>query len=248
VKVVLTRPPGLSETLAARLERLPGIDRVIMMPLVDIEPIPARWVRVSDVPLRGRYTKVVFVSRHAALFGSATARVEAAENARYFGVGRATAELLAAAGIEATSPARAGSDGLASLMQSAVGDEVLIVRGEGGREQLARDLASRGANVTYLEVYRRITRELSADERETLECAAVAGAVAVVYNIGAVEALGTRLSSEGKLSLRLLAVSERISDRAAKFGFNRIAQSDDVTDDAVVSTFQRMTAPGQLQE
>jgi uroporphyrinogen-III synthase len=78
---------------------------------------------------------------------------------RIAAVGRATAAALSEHGFsEVLAPPPPGdSESLAALseLQGIEGQNIVIFRGEGGREHLARVLAERGARVEYAECYRR---------------------------------------------------------------------------------------------
>jgi len=65
----------------------------------------------------------------------------------YFAVGQASADAFAEAGIQALCPADPRSEGLLALpaLQGVSGRRVLILRGNDGRDLIARTLASRGA-------------------------------------------------------------------------------------------------------
>ncbi len=97
----------------------------------------------------------VFVSRNAVRFGlPALGGVPT----RALAVGPATAAELAAAGVTVVSES-AGFDSEAlltlDLLAEPLDEEIWIVRGVGGRALLGDTLSARGANVSYLEVYRR---------------------------------------------------------------------------------------------
>jgi uroporphyrinogen-III synthase len=79
----------------------------------------------------------------------------------WFSVGAATAQILRDHGLDVHCPAD-GDDSEALLQLSRLreavtepGAQVLILRGEGGRELLAERLRALGASVEYLELYRR---------------------------------------------------------------------------------------------
>lgn len=61
-------------------------------------------------------------------------------------------------------PAQFDSEGLLALteLQQMAGHQVLILRGDGGRDVLPSGLTARGANVTLLNVYRRLPPQLDA--------------------------------------------------------------------------------------
>ena len=83
----------------------------------------------------------------------------------YFAVGQASADAFAEAGIQALCPADPRSEGLLALpaLQRVSGRRVLILRGNDGRDLIARTLASRGALVHYCATYERHYPDLDGD-------------------------------------------------------------------------------------
>jgi len=74
-------------------------------------------------------------------------------------VGKRTAQTLKAWGLTALCPPPPfNSEALLSMpqMQTVTGKQIVIFRGEGGRELLAETLQQRGATVNYVQVYRRV--------------------------------------------------------------------------------------------
>ncbi|MBA1202209.1 uroporphyrinogen-III synthase [Pseudomonas capeferrum] len=160
-RLLLTRPvedcAALAQTLAVA-----GIESS-SLPLLDIEPLPLDETR--SVVLRGldRYQAIIVVSKPAArLLLERSAQVGLRlPRTGWFTVGSASAQILQDQALEVECPDQ-GDDSealltLAALHQAIDRDaaRVLIVRGEGGRELLAERLAEQGANVDYLELYRR---------------------------------------------------------------------------------------------
>ncbi|ELM3720687.1 uroporphyrinogen-III synthase [Aeromonas hydrophila] len=86
-------------------------------------------------------------------------------NIDYFAVGQASADAFAEVGIQAFSPDDPRSEGLLALpsLQQVNGKQVLILRGNGGRDLIARTLASRGALVHYCAAYERHYPALDGD-------------------------------------------------------------------------------------
>ena len=158
VGVLITRPAHQAESLARLIEQAGGT--AIRFPTIEIAP-PADPRRMDAILDRlTAYDLAVFVSPNAVerTFARLGGR-EWPEHVAVACVGAATARLLAAHGVHALAPTdRFDSESLLALpaMQQAAGKQVLILRGDGGRELLAETLRQRGATVTYLECYRRL--------------------------------------------------------------------------------------------
>lgn len=165
--IINTRPAHQAAELTAAL-RAAGF-AVTELPLLDIvmrelEPEQQRLLLELD-----RYDGVFFISANAARFGlDAVAGFwpQWPWQLKTYAVGHASAELLAAEGLDVEIPAgRADSEGLLQLpaLQDVAGKRFLLMRGVGGRELLRRALEARGAQVDVLELYRR---ELPAAARQ----------------------------------------------------------------------------------
>jgi uroporphyrinogen-III synthase len=104
----------------------------------------------------------IFVSANAVEKGLAVARSRAPwpVHTRVAGIGEATAAALRNSGFDSViSPKeRHDSEALLALpeMRAVKGQNIIVFRGEGGRERLREVLDSRGAKVEYVECYRRI--------------------------------------------------------------------------------------------
>lgn len=154
-----------------------------------------------------------------------------------FAVGQATQDKLAELGIDAVSPKRQDSEGLLQIkaLQAVNGDNVVIVRGDSGRELIFNTLLQRGANVVYAQSYQRVWLQPSAHEltqwyEKKVNCI-VATSVAILENMLALLLTDKKLSAENhwKKSCYWLVASERIAERAKALGLNRVinAQSAD---------------------
>lgn len=152
--VVVTRPSAQAEGLCQRIEEAGGV--AMRLPLLDIERLtsPRRPVAPS-----GGWDWILFVSVNAVALGAEQVRETLAAHGRLATVGRATAQALRRQwrDPDVVPAGDYSSEGLLNMpaLQSMEGQNVLIVRGEGGRELLAQELRARGATVEYAEVYRR---------------------------------------------------------------------------------------------
>lgn len=157
-RVLLTRPAEESAALAATLSDA-GIFSS-SLPLLEIEPLPVNPEQRAIFADLSRYCAVIVVSKPAARL--ALQQLDHAwPQLQWFSVGAATAHVLAGHGLNVHSPTT-GDDSEALLQLPALREaiagpdpQVLILRGEGGRELLAERLRERGASVEYLELYRR---------------------------------------------------------------------------------------------
>ena len=157
--VVITRPKSAAEVLARALEREGA--RAFVFPALEItasQPTPRQQdslARLADFGL------AIFISANAVERGLALAGSAGPwpERTRVAGIGEATAAALRNSGFEAViSPTeRHDSEALLALaeLRSVKGERIIVFRGEGGREHLREVLEARGADVDYVECYRR---------------------------------------------------------------------------------------------
>jgi uroporphyrinogen-III synthase len=160
-RLLLTRPAddcaALAEVLAAE-----GFFSSCL-PLLDIVPLPVSEKIRQAMTQLSNCSAVIVVSKPAAritvglldAFGLSSLAMP------WFSVGAATAQILRERGLDVHFPAT-GDDSEALLQLPRLrevvaqsGAQVLILRGEGGRELLAERLRALGASVEYLELYRR---------------------------------------------------------------------------------------------
>ncbi|MFM9968359.1 MAG: uroporphyrinogen-III synthase [Burkholderiales bacterium] len=157
--ILIIRPAGLGDALADMIRAKGG--EAILFPAIEILP-PPRPQRLAMVIARlHTFDWAIFVSPTAAREGMSKVRERRRwpVGVRMAAVGRGTADALLALGAsDVLAPEAPGdSEALAALpdLQEIVGQNVVIFRGDGGREYLGRLLAERGARVEYAECYRR---------------------------------------------------------------------------------------------
>ncbi|MGD2139170.1 MAG: uroporphyrinogen-III synthase [Burkholderiales bacterium] len=171
VGVLVTRPSGLSEPLAGEIRQHGG--EPVMFPGLQIEPLIPEQMQslpphLIDVDL------VVFVSPTSVRLGlpAMHQRYGALERVRIAAVGQSTADGLKEHGFSDVI-APIGSSGARALvdcpqLHHVSGWTVLVVRGEGGSDELDRVLRGRGANVVPFECYRRCLPQRSFSHVEPL--------------------------------------------------------------------------------
>ena len=162
--IVLTRPRADSERLSQTLQSEGFQTRV--MPIMTIEAIPDAERALS--PSLGDGALCIFVSANAVRFGLPQLGPDLARcpDLTVIAVGNKTRDTLVAEGIQVQVPFRADSEGLLAMPALSAPDarDVVIVKGEGGRELLASELIRRGARVTEWVCYRRCWPDVDVSE------------------------------------------------------------------------------------
>jgi len=239
MRVLVTRPAAQAAEWVAAM-RSAGID-ALSLPLIGIQPagdgaeIHAAWHGIAQRRL------VMFVSPNAAQQFMAhrpagmpwPAAVLAASPGP--GTTRALVEALVPAHCIVEPAADAPQfDSDALWVQLAPHDwhgaDVLIVRGDGGRDGFADTLRAHGAAVTYLQAYRRVAPSLDAGAAALL-ATALAQPAQHLWFFSSSEAVANLESAvaapptSGWSPSRALATHPRIADRALQLGFGHVAQA-----------------------
>jgi uroporphyrinogen-III synthase len=167
VGVLITRPVHQAAPLS-RLFEAEGA-AVTRFPALDIRPL----TRLGDAGLGGlgRFDLIVFASANAVRHGADL--LDQQRDLPLAAIGPATARALNQAGYRVSVQPAAGFDSESLLahprLVSVAGHRVLLIKGQGGRELLERELERRGAELTRVEVYRRECPSPSAEELSALE-------------------------------------------------------------------------------
>lgn len=105
-----------------------------------------------------------------------------------------------------------------SAFNAVAGQRVLIVRGCGGREQLAQKLRERNARVDYAECYQRCGPDLAADDLQAqLDSASIQ---LVCLNSGdTLQQFAERIAAERRDDYCLVLPSARVQQLAHELGF-----------------------------
>lgn len=252
-RVWVTRPARQAAGLCGLIAARQGV--AVKMPALTILPareglsLPALTRRLQESDI------VVFISRNAVvhahdLFPRLGAMLR---DKTVCAVGRVTAATLANLGVDGAL--QSGAGGAEALLQlpalseaRAPGKRVLIVRGRGGRERLRDGLAARGAEVAYLEVYRRAKPAVSRAVMERAWRDETPDAVVVTSSAGLNNLIEMTPASE-QTRLRetaLVVMSERIERQALEQGFFRVGAAADNSDAGLVSALLKMNEAGQM--
>jgi uroporphyrinogen-III synthase len=184
----------------------------------------------------------IFISANAVLHG--WPRLPNESGTRIAAIGKATTAALAAHEVRPDATPESGSTSEALLAHPALSDvagkRILIVKGEGGREQLFDTLTARGAQVTTFDVYKRSLPTVDAAalaevQRQWSEEGIDIVTVTSVETLRNLQAFLPSESRERLASTPFVAPSQRIIDIARELGLRGDAcLAADADDDAVI--------------
>lgn len=235
VRIIVTRPVAQSDRLSAMISDAGGTS--IRIPALEIRSTDHPEIAKEVFARVGEFQSVLFISpnavRHSLQF------VEAADLDKHqcIAIGASTAQAMTQAGIRCDVYPKENftSEALLDLpeLQQVSGDNILIVRGNGGRALLGNELANRGANIAYAEVYQRQVPEKSASLLN--ELLSNDGADVLIANSG--ETLSNILGIvdprwlDALLNMQLVTGSARVAQAAINAGFVRPPVVADAPDD-----------------
>lgn len=224
--VLVTRPLHQAAALVQAIQAVGGT--AVVFPALAIEAVPFIELSASLAYLANAEI-IIFISPNAAEFGMTAIRANGGlpAAAAVFAVGPGTARALQSQGVtQVTTPAGQDSEALLALpqLQDVDSKRVVIARGAGGRPLLGDTLRARGADVHYLECYRRVCP--TADPAALLAQWQAGGIDAVtVTSAETLHNLATLLGQPGAAYLvhtPLFVPHEKIADAARRFGIERV--------------------------
>ena len=158
--IVVTRPAAQATSLAEAIRVAGG--RAILFPVIEILDTTDTRPLIKVIDRLETYNLAIFISPNAVerAMRQITARRTWPPGLRAAAIGTGGVKELQRLGInEVIAPTQSSdSEGLLALpqLQVVAGQRVVIFRGDGGRELLGDTLTARGAQVEYVECYRRV--------------------------------------------------------------------------------------------
>lgn len=227
ISVLVTRPQEQAESLARTIEESGGV--AIRAPMIIIAGLKDGVTAQSIAGAMADFDIAIFVSRNAADFGldMLKAQRQSLTGTAVFAVGLGTAARLAALGVKGVQAPSSefSSEGLLrldGLSDHKVKDKrIVIFRGVGGREHLAKTLARRGAEVVYLECYERRKPDIAL--AATLKkCAIKVPDIGLATSMEVLENLVEKIETEGLdrlFDMQMLVVGSRVGQEVESLGF-----------------------------
>ena len=159
LSVLITRPEGRGADLVQRIEDAGG--EAIRLPVLEIDLLSSEALLRPAGRALDTFTLAIFVSVYSvrAVAAALSASGRFPRSLEVAAIGAATRDALADLGIAARHLPRGSQDSEGLLRSLAAlpvsGRDVVIYRGDAGRDALARGLRDRGARVYQLACYRR---------------------------------------------------------------------------------------------
>lgn len=235
--VLVTRAEHQADKLCHLIEQAGG--RPVRFPALAIRQTADRQAIDRLKSRLDSYHLAVFVSPNAVKYALQSLPQGLPRSVQIAAVGRASGDALLAAGCRVDLLPRDSydSESLLALPELAAmhGRRVVIFRGDGGRPLLGDTLHRRGAQVDYVEVYRRLRPD--ADSGPLLRRWRDHIDLVTVTSVGILNNLYLMLGEPGQALLRdtpLLANSERLKQRARELGVRQLVLAQRADDAAIV--------------
>ncbi len=228
IRVLVTRPEDQADKLCHLIENHGG--SAIRLPVIEIKASENQQAALAILNKLEDYDIGIFISKNAVdwTMKLLEPRQSALDDLQLIAIGSATAEALT----QSTSTARGvitnkGMNSEALLEIDALsarqvnGKNIIIFRGQDGRELLATVLKTRGAHVDYVEVYRRDCPQYDADFIDRV-CSPNMPELVVVTSNSGLQNLFALLNPEQRrrlLGKQLIVMGQRMLEFSREFGF-----------------------------
>ena len=225
-KILLTRPAGFNDQIAAALQARKV--QVVQAPLIQIQGLNLVTAQLSPDGYLDPEQYIIFTSQNAIDYsGDLIPQLVRTAKANVFAVGPATKMRLEALGVLAVASDKPGSEPLLSLPVFAAPftKKVLIVTGLLGRDYLETTLQDRGATVARYECYERVPQRI-----ENLDELIAEGYNAIlVTSTDILQALSSQLTGVSRQHVVLCVTASRIADVARRLGYSQIIEAPDAS-------------------
>lgn len=246
-KLLITRPAPQAEQLASQLQRA-GY-QTLCQPLFTYQASGSQQT-LSQLLREHSPDIVIFVSKAAVEWANQLLPLPQWATKTVIAVGSATKVALAQVGIpQAVCPTQHDSEGMLALpaLENVSNTNILIIRGNGGRELLANELIMRGANVRYFESYCR--HWLAFDQRQACLWREQ-GVTGIIVTSQALLESAWQLTQNvshpqdkdnfWQNTCLWLVASERIAYLARTYGLQRVVCTQGASDQAIMKTLNQL--------
>lgn len=235
INVLITRPEAAGRELQHHLKKN-GI-KSLCQPFFDYQAKDT-LEQLTSLQRQLAAPIIIFVSVAAVEFANKLLPITAWAKQDVIAVGSATQQKLEALNVSAYVPEQHDSEGLLALPQlnNINSKDVIIIRGDGGRELIAETLTARGANVHYFESYRRVWRNLSQNlfktwQQQQINCILVTSNALLEFIVNLI----SQSDTYWKEDCIWIVASSRIANNAEKVGLKRVMNAHGANKKAITS-------------
>jgi len=230
LRVLNTRPYEQGLQLSAAINALGGI--AIEFPAIAIQPTEHLWLK--RLPALENVHQAIFISTNAVnCFYEALQKhdIHWPNTINTLAIGNATAHALKNWNTSINSvPSRADSEHLLKLeaLHDVKNQTIILVKGEGGRVEIAETLAERGANLIALSVYQRTLPKPSPQKTRALWHDDAVDIILITSEQSAenIFTLFGKDANDWLCNKPWIVISERIALALSKLGIKAITVSD----------------------
>jgi len=235
LNILITRPIKPARVLAGKLEHIGHTS--MCQPLFDYQALADRETTQQLIKSYPNAI-VIFISNAAVEYANQAFELSQWHSQQFIAVGSATQATLKRYDIDALIPEMHTSEGILNLgiLASLDKKDVIIVRGDGGREHLAEQLQQRGANVHYLESYQRVWHNLTPGDVQQWQNNAI-NCIVVTSNALLDNLAKLIKDSAGywKNDCLWIVASQRIANNATQLGLNHVINANGASDEAIMT-------------
>lgn len=258
--VLVTRPSGQATTLCDALSAR-GYE-AFSQPLLELRGLPELSPEAQGhINSLGNYQHLIFISGNAVRFGMEKILAlwpQIPDATQVYAIGDSTAGLLGEYGLKAISAAGAmTSESLLSLpqlslpkLQSVDRQNVLIVKGVGGRSTLKEVLSERGAVVDEMACYQRVCPVLAPGELAKKLANWQIELILISSGEGLCNML-TLLSPAETINLYRVSVivpSRRVARMAEEAGFTRVYTAENASNAAMLDMVEKSSSMSESNQ
>lgn len=244
-RILITRPEPMASALAVELNKVGAISCVF--PVVQLDSASFHDSFLSILKRLASFDWLIFNSPSTVyqVFSMLPANFKWPKNVQIAAIGEGTANVLKEGGLNVLAvPKQFSSEALLALpeFKKIANKQVLILRGEGGREILAPGFMAMGAQVSDVIVYRRCLPKLTLDQRQLFLKWQQAGFDAIVVSSQALlHHLIALLGPEQLAWLKqqtLLVCSQKQYENAMSLGIKKLIVAMDANHETIIAKLE----------
>ncbi len=239
--IIVTRPLAQAQQLMETLES--RLAKTLHFPVISISTSKNIIEAHRQFQQLSNYQIIIFISANAVHYGIKAAKElnVSFEDCKIAAIGPTTKRTLEQYGYESdiVPKTKFNSEALLATpgLQNVADQNILIVRGEGGREHLRQVLESRSAHVKYAEVYQR---ELPKNRNPTdLSQLPTTDSAVLLYSVESAQnlwSLCTQLERKWLQNVTFIIASGRIAEAIARVGYaNNSIIAKNPSDEAILT-------------